>query len=121
MVNTLIQYPIVMKVADRARESAERKESELFSRSNERVPDVICLLPRWEKYLCGLAVCHSRSLSYIQIFSPVSVRIFAVNIALLWTFLLSPLLFVKGLNKFVMRCVAVPDPLANTKQKLRQM
>ena len=115
MVNTLIQYPIVLKVADRARESAERKESELFSRSNERVPDVICLLPRWEKYLCGLAVCHSVSWSYTHIFSSVYVSILAVNIALLWTFLLSPLLFFKGLNKLVMQCVAVPDPLSNTK------
>ena len=96
MVNTLIQYPTVMKVADRARESAERKESELFSRSNERVSDVICLLPRWEKYLCGLAVCHSLSLSYLQICPPVFVSILAVNIVLLWTFLLLSLLCVKG-------------------------
>lgn len=115
MVNTLIQHPIVLKVADRARESAERKESELFSRSSELVPDVICLLPRWEKYLCGLAVCHSLSLSDIQIYPHVFVSILAVNIALLWTFLLSPLLFVKGLSKFLMQCAAVPDPLANTK------
>lgn len=75
MVNTLIQYPIVMKVVDRTREPAERKESELFSRSNERVTDVICLLLRWEEYLCGLAACHSLSLSHIQIYPLVLVII----------------------------------------------
>ena len=64
--------------------------------------------------------CLPQSLSYIQIFSPVFVSILAVNIALLWTFLLSPLLFVKGLNKFAMQCVAVQDPLANTKYKLKR-
>jgi hypothetical protein len=45
--------PVLLKVV------AGHEESDLFSRSNERFPDVICLLLRWEECMCGLAACHS--------------------------------------------------------------